>query len=493
MLFYSIEYLIFILVVFATHLIVKENYRWIILLLASYFFYVQWEAEYIVLILFSTFITFFGSNRIYNSINKRKRFWLFMVLSSNLGLLFIFKYLDFFIGTAKSFIQDSNISSFYFTSNIILPIGISFYTFQALSYCIDVYKGRYTPENNFGKFALYISFFPKLVLGPIERASNLLPQINKFSETSITQILNGSKRILWGFFKKIVIADKLAIIVDAVYDTPTGHNGLSLMLATYLFAFQIYCDFSGYCDIAIGTGNLFGYKLTENFKKPYMATSIADFWRRWHITLTSWFKDYLYIILGGNRVSKLKWCRNIVIVFLLSGLWHGASWNFVAWGIFHCILYIVGVITKNTREYINNKIKLNKYGSFHTAIKVIVLFNLVSLGWIFFRADSLGNAIYIIKTIFADLSSFLNLVLTYSYNLGPIINIRGVTQLELILSLTLLIFFIAAETLNWIEKYFYRDNPNNVTANELLLFNIIVISLIFLGDIGGKDFLYFKF
>ncbi|MDO8282682.1 MAG: MBOAT family O-acyltransferase [Thermodesulfovibrionia bacterium] len=393
----------------------------------------------------------------------------------------------------KIIIPSFGIPSFYNIHNITLPIGISFYTFQAISYCLDIYNKKYIPEKQFSKFALYISFFPKLLAGPIERADNLLPQFNNLPTINLNAVLNGVKRILWGLFKKIVIADKLALIVDLVYGNPYGNNGFTFLLTTYIFAFQIYCDFSGYCDIAIGTAQLFGYRLSENFQKPYLATSIADFWKRWHITLMSWFKDYIYIPLGGNTVSTYRWYRNIMIVFLVSGLWHGASLNFVIWGAIHGLFYVSGVMTANVREYIAEKIGLNKYDKLHKLIKTIVTFNLVSLGWIFFRANNLTSATYIIKTIMSDMFSLADLIPNDTYNLWSIFKIQGISQLELITYLLLLIFFFLNETFDWIERYYYKADINHVTIKELCLLNIIICSLLFLGDIGGKSFIYFIF
>lgn len=493
MLFNSIEYFIFLPVFLVCYFLVRTNYRWLVLLIASYFFYMYSEPKYLFIILFSTIITFIGSHKIVLSKGHKRKFWLFVVLSLNIGLLFTFKYFNFLLDFVQIIIPYSNIPSFYMTHNIALPIGISFYTFQAISYCVDAYRNNYIPDRHFGRFALYISFFPKLLAGPIERAQDLIPQFNKTPKVNLIQVLNGIKRILWGLFKKIVIADKLALIVDAVYGAPYGYNGFSMLLATYLFAFQIYCDFSGYCDIAIGTAQLFGFRLTENFQKPYLAISIADFWKRWHITLMSWFKDYIYIPMGGKKVSFYRWFGNILIVFLLSGLWHGVGLNFIIWGIIHGLFYVSGSITAGTRKYIANKIGLYNHAKFHEIIKIIATFNLVSLGWIFFRADDLSTASYMIKSIFIDLISFIKTVSQFNFSFWSLFKIQGISEVELLIYLALLIFFILSESFNWIERYYYHDNLDNIKIKELVLLNIMIISIVFLGDIGGRSFLYFNF
>jgi alginate O-acetyltransferase complex protein AlgI len=286
---------------------------------------------------------------------------------------------------------------------LLLPVGISFYTFQSLSYSIDVYRGVRPPEKHLGIFALYVAFFPQLVAGPIERATTLLPQLRKTHEFDYERVTDGLKLMAWGMFKKVVIADRLAILVNTVYQNPTDYQGVPLIIATYFFAFQIYCDFSGYSDIAIGAAQVMGYKLMDNFKRPYFSTSIAEFWRRWHISLSTWFKDYLYIPLGGNRVVKWRWYVNLYVVFLISGLWHGANWTFVVWGAIHGFYLVFSIWTANFRRQVSAFFRLNRYPTIQNCWKVFITFHLVLFAWVFFRANTLQDAFYIVSHLFSNL------------------------------------------------------------------------------------------
>jgi len=451
-----------------------------------------WKPSYIILVLFVTIVNYIACKRIVESSTKtRKKFWLYSCLVTNLGLLFLFKY-SLFIFKTLGLVIPINVSQDLPKSfNLLLPIGLSFYTLQTLSYTFDVYRNDFIPEKHFGKFALYVSFFPQLISGPIERASNLLVQINRYPKVETSIILVGLKRILWGLFKKVIIADKLALIVDPIFGSSHNHSGLILLMATYFFAFQIYCDFSGYCDIAIGTAQLFGFKLSENFQKPYLAKSVAEFWRRWHVTLSSWFKDYVYIPIGGNRVESYKWQRNVLIVFILSGLWHGAGWNFILWGLINGIFCIIGKATINARVQLYANLGLGKYKMFHNIVKIFLTFNLVSFGWIFFRAKDTIEAVYIIKKIITGIIYYVSNL----FNQNIILFLKTTTNLncEMFICVLLLIFLITIEKNNWIERHFYTDNPNIITIKELLLINTMVVLLLLLGDIGEHPFLYFQF
>jgi len=341
-------------------------------------------------------------------LKKNRKKWLFISIFSNLGILFGFKYFNFFSENIQILFNQYNIFYDIPFFNVLLPVGISFYTFQTLSYSIDVYNGKTAAQKHLGVFAVYVSFFPQLVAGPIERSNHLLPQFFQEHKFSYNRVKSGLQKMLWGFFKKIVIADNLAVLVDGVYNNLDSYTGITLIVATIFFTFQIYCDFSGYSDIAIGTARVMGFELRENFKRPYFSKSIQEFWQRWHITLSSWFKDYLYIPLGGNRVVKWKWYYNIIITFLLSGLWHGANWTFIIWGALHG-LYLIFAITLNyPKKYFSKKIssyspKIDK------TIDVIVTFILVTFAWIFFRANNLDDAIYVIKNMFANLNEYNNI------------------------------------------------------------------------------------
>ena len=365
----------------------------------------SWKAEYIILIIISTLIDYIVGIQIYNSKSKKiKDIFLGLSLFSNLGILFAFKYFNFFSDSVREILQQFSIQLNPITLKVLLPIGISFYTFQTLSYTIDIYRGKIKPQRHLGIFAVYVSFFPQLVAGPIERAKNLLPQFFEKHSFDYKRVTDGLKLMLWGFFKKVVIADKLAIIVNTVFNNVYDHSGMSFIIATVFFAFQIYCDFSGYSDIAIGSAQIMGFKLMDNFKRPYFSRSIMEFWRRWHISLSSWFKDYLYIPLGGNRVSIPKWYANLFIVFLVSGLWHGANWTFVIWGALHGFYLIIEIITKSLKDKLLNLTNLIKFPKITRLLEIGFTFILVNIGWIFFRANNVTEAFYVLTHLFSDLS-----------------------------------------------------------------------------------------
>ncbi len=349
---------------------------------------------------------------------KDKKKFLIVSLCSNLGILFAFKYFNFFSDSFASLYSYLNIFADAPHLNFLLPVGISFYTFQTLSYSIDVYKGEKKAERHLGIFALYVSFFPQLVAGPIERSVKLLPQFFEKHNPDYVRITSGLKLMLFGFFKKMVIADYLAVLVNEVYNHPSHYNGLIIVLATYFFAFQIYCDFSGYSDIAIGAARVLGIDLMLNFRRPYFSKSITEFWSRWHMSLSTWFRDYVYIPLGGSKVAKSRWAFNILATFLLSGLWHGASWGFVLWGLLHSLYYLLGSFTKSFREVIYKKLSLDKLPLLLKFIKIFVTFNLVCFAWIFFRANSIDDAFILVRNLFEPAMDWAGLQNKYSLSLA---------------------------------------------------------------------------
>lgn len=396
MLFNSFEFLLFFPIVLAAYFATPHRYRWMLLLAASYFFYMSWKIEYIILIIVSTLVDYFVAQRMEKIPDKRKRRpLLYLSLLVNLGILAFFKYANFL---AFSF-QD--ITGYEPTPihNFLLPVGISFYTFQTLSYTIDVYHGKMKAEKHLGYFAVYVAYFPQLVAGPIERADRLLPQFQQPIKFEYSRVRSGLMLMFWGFFKKMVIADRVAEYVNKIYDNPEIYDGLSNLVATYFFAFQIFCDFSGYSDIAIGTSLIMGVDLMVNFRRPYFATSIQNHWQRWHISLSTWFRDYLYIPLGGNRVVKWRWWYNLLVTFVVSGLWHGANWTFVVWGGIHGILLVVGIWTQGFRENLYKVTGLDKMDRLRTAIQIFIVFHLVIIAWVFFRAESVGDAAIVLKKI----------------------------------------------------------------------------------------------
>ena len=408
MLFNSIDFLIFLPIVLVIYYIIPMKYKHIWLLISSYYFYMCWNAKYVLLIFVSTVITYLSGILIdkvektwpdVNDIGKYKKLILALSFVSNLGILFYFKYINFTLDIVTRVLSKMNISMNVPVFDVILPVGISFYTFQALSYSVDVYRGEVAPEHDFFRYALFVSFFPQLVAGPIERSKNLLTQLREPRKFDFGYAFDGILLMLWGFFLKIVLADRIAIFVDTVYGDCEHYQGIYLIVATVLFAVQIYCDFSGYSSIAMGTAKLLGIELMDNFNAPYLSTSVADFWRRWHISLTSWFKDYLYIPLGGSKKGSLRKYFNKMIVFMLSGLWHGAQLTFVVWGAINGLYQVIGEVLMPIRKKVSDIIGINRNSEGVYALSVLATFALVDFTWIFFRADSLGRAIYIIKSI----------------------------------------------------------------------------------------------
>ena len=401
LLFNSAHFLLFFPIITLLYFLIPVKSRqlrlgW--LLICSYYFYMCWNVSYAFLMLGSTVITYLCGILIGYRRNKAKYF-LVMSLILNLGILFFFKYQGFAAYSITRLIGMAGINWHIPTVDVLLPVGISFYTFQAVGYTIDVYRGDVEPEKNFVAYAVFVSFFPQLVAGPIERSGNLLHQIHSDHTFNYDRIQSGLWLMLWGFFQKIVIADRLAVIVDIAYNAPEEQSGARLIIATLAFAIQIYCDFASYSNIAIGTGRILGIHLMKNFRQPYFATSIAEFWRRWHISLSTWLRDYIYIPLGGNRKGVSRKYLNLMIVFLISGLWHGASWNFVIWGAIHGLYQIIGGITKPWRDAAWRAIHVDVAGKLSRLVKCSITFLLVNIAWIFFRANSVTQAKVILYQI----------------------------------------------------------------------------------------------
>jgi len=417
MLFNSLEFVVFFPVVVGLYFACPARYRWGLLLAASYYFYACWKLEYLGLIVASTLVDYWAGRRMgAKETRAGRRPYLLLSLGVNLGILFAFKYFNFFNESVRAVFQQFNLFYGVPAFDVLLPVGISFYTFQTLAYTIDVYRGRKEPEHHLGIFALYVSFFPQLVAGPIERSQNLIPQFKKTHDFDYERVTSGLKLMALGFFKKLVIADRLALYVNEVYNNPAAYEGWPVVIATYFFAVQIYCDFSGYSDIAIGAARAMGYDLMDNFERPYFSKSIGEFWRRWHISLSTWFRDYLYIPLGGNRVPKNRWYANLMVVFVVSGLWHGAAWTFVIWGALHGTYLIAGAATAAWREQLWADIRSavaaprpaaagfslspNVVDALKKGWRVLVTFHLVLLAWIFFRANSLDDAVLLTEKFF---------------------------------------------------------------------------------------------
>ncbi len=415
MFFNSFEFLFFLPIVFILFWSLKTKKKQnVLLVIASYVFYGWWDWRFLTLIILSSFIDFFVGKKIEHT-KENKKHWLIISLLVNLGLLFTFKYFNFFVDSLYSSLGSIGIQSKSLHLNIVLPVGISFYTFQTLSYSIDVYREKMKASHDIVAFFAYVSFFPQLVAGPIERAENFLPQFERERRFSKSDASDGLRQILWGLFKKIIIADGAAVYVNLIFENHQAYSSLTLVLATVLFAFQIYGDFSGYSDIAIGTARLFDFNLMKNFALPYFSRDIAEFWRRWHISLSTWFKDYLYIPLGGSRGSMQKKLRNTFIIFVVSGLWHGANWTYVVWGALNAIYFIPLLLASKNRSNIEIVAQGKFLPSFKESALMLFTFVQVSIAWIFFRSDSISNAFSYIAHIIKPLSTSIDKIPTSKY------------------------------------------------------------------------------
>ena len=481
MLFNSFSFLLFFPIVTAVYFLLPHRARWAWLLAASCFFYMFFKPIYILILFFTIIIDYFAGILLENEKDpKRKKWWLIMSLIANIGVLAIFKYYNFFNTNISWFCSTFGTTNHIPYLNILLPIGLSFHTFQAMSYTIEVYRGNQKAERHFGIYALYVMFYPQLVAGPIERPQNMIHQFYEKHYFKYQQVVEGLRMMLWGMFKKVVIADRLAVFVNTVYDHPKDYHGFQTILATIFFSFQIFCDFSGYSDIAIGSAQVMGFKLMVNFNRPYFSKSIAEFWKRWHISLSTWFRDYLYISLGGNRVSKARSYFNQFFVFLVSGLWHGANWTYVIWGSLHGSFLIVGRLTHNLRAKAGHKLGLGQLPLLNKFIQVSTTFVLAAFAWIFFRAASFGDAATIIKNSAKISKSQLGLYMlgTDSYNF--------------------ILCFVFIAFMEMIH-YTMRNGDVNYLMNKMtmparwVVYVIFMLLIINFGVFGNNQFIYFQF
>ena len=493
MLFNSFNYALFLIIVFTLHWLLPHRFRWVTLLIASYYFYMSWNPELVVLIALTTLVSYTAGlliSRFRSAVGKNStlsKLILVLALLICFGVLFFFKYFDFFSESITAILRAFSLPVQAFTLKLILPVGISFYTFQTLSYVIDVYRGKVTAEQHLGYYALYVSFFPQLVAGPIERSDNLIPQLRKVRTFECSEGCDGLKWIALGLFKKVVIADSLATYVDTVYGNLSNYKGLSFIVATVFFAFQIYCDFSGYSDIAIGTGKLLGVKLMKNFDSPYFSLSIREFWSRWHISLSTWFRDYVYIPLGGNRTKFPRHLLNLMITFLLSGLWHGANWTFICWGALHGFYMIVETII---RKYVSHNMKKgtndkapSKIRSF---LQMLLTFALVCFAWVFFRANSLSDA-------FFGLSHMLDGVTSPIRYVADAARMLGIDRYDLLIRLLPVALLAVYDYVNKKADAFLAISKWKPILRWSVYVIIIWVILFYPGTGSGAEFIYFQF
>lgn len=476
MLFTSAEFLFFLPIVFGLYWLLLRRIQWqnALIVVASYVFYGWWDWRFLLLIAFTSLCSFVFGLQINKNLNEgrdRKARW-FNVLNIviNIAILALFKYHNFFVESLISLLP--RIGAEKLLLNLILPVGISFYTFQALSYTIDVYRKKIEPTRDVVQFFAYVSFFPQLVAGPIERATQLMPQFGKERKFDDAMAVDGVRQMLWGFFKKIVVADNCAVFVDNIWGNYAGQSGSTLLMAAFLFSIQIYCDFSGYSDIAIGCAKLFGIKLMRNFNVPYFSRDIAEFWRKWHISLTTWFRDYIYIPLGGSRVSKVKVVRNTLVIFLVSGLWHGANWTFVAWGAYHAILFLPLIILGKNRKYTNVVAEGRKLPSITELCQIILTFILAMIGWVLFRSETIGQAWDFLCGMFSSTMFF-----------KPSIPFKTVS------------FVVIMLVVEWVQRKKEHGFVMDGVKSGVLRYAcyLAVLAVIFVFGVFNESFIYFQF
>lgn len=471
MLFNSLHFVAFFIITTIAYFLLPHRYRWLLLLSISCYFYMAFIPVYILILAFTIIIDYIAGILIENARGKRRKMLLSISIVANVGVLCFFKYYNFLNENLTELLGWVSVENPIPALSIILPIGLSFHTFQAMSYTIEVYRGNQNAERHFGIYALYVMFYPQLVAGPIERPQNVIHQFYQRHYFNYDRVVSGLRLMLWGLFKKVVIADRLAIYVDAVYNNPEHHSGITAAVATIFFAFQIYCDFSGYSTIAIGASRVLGIKLMENFRRPYLAKSIKEFWSRWHISLSTWFRDYLYIPIGGSRVKFPRHMLNLLIVFVVSGIWHGASWTFVIWGLLHGTYQVIEILLN---KYVYKDKKRSKP---EVIMNYITTFILVCLAWVFFRANTVQDAFTIVSNIltFKEGGLFIGFAAGFVY------------------SVLLIVFLILAEInyeyLNNKLSMIYNPSPVVRGAGYLLLLLVILM----IGVFNGGQFIYFQF
>lgn len=476
MLFNSFNFLFFFIIVTTLFFLTPYRMRWLLLLISSCYFYMAFIPIYILILGFTIVVDYIAGIYIENAKGKRRKLFLIFSLIANIGVLAVFKYYNFLNENLSFLMHGFGLANPIPYLAILLPIGLSFHTFQAMSYTIEVYRGHQKAERHFGIYSLYVMFYPQLICGPIERPQNLLHQFREKYDFEYDRVAEGLKLILWGFVKKLVIADRLAIYVNPVYNNPEHHNGMTLLLATIFWSIQLYCDFSGYSDIAIGVAKIMGFKLMTNFNRPNLAKNVAEYWKRWHISLSTWFKDFLYISLGGNRVSIPRWYFNLLLVFLISGLWHGANWTYIIWGGLNGFYFVFAIITKKFRRNVNAITGIEKLPKLNQFIQILTTFLLLSFARIFFRANNVSDAFIIIKKI----STFK----------GPIF-VRNPSMIIYPILSIFLLYFIELKQEYYKGDFSFFYNRSWIVRN--LSYTALIILILLFGVFDGGQFIYFQF
>ncbi len=491
MIFNSLEFFIFFPIVTGLYFFLPYRWRWAVLLLASCVFYMAFIPKYILILLATIVVDYIAGIYIEKAQGRRRKWYLIASIISNVGFLAFFKYYGFAIENLNAIAHFFGWNYSLAALGIILPVGLSFHTFQAMSYTIEVYRGHQPAERHFGIYSLYVMFYPQLVAGPIERPQNLIHQFKEKHSFVWSRVLSGLRLMLWGLFKKIVIADNAAAIVNRVFDYPNQFSGPPVMLAVVLFAFQIYCDFSGYSDVAIGAARVMGFRLMGNFDRPYISKTVGEFWRRWHISLSTWFKDYVYIPLGGSRVNTWRVARNIFIVFLISGLWHGAAWTYLMWGAFLGLILIGSLVTKNYRAKANKLIGLDRYPKFLTVIQTGITFSLICVAWVFFRAKTISDAWTMIA---ASVTNWHQ----YWVSTGIYTSFEKISTTLGVSTFTLAHLLVAIFFMEWVEKKLKNPGlPIKFSGYapwvQLSFCVTLILWIIFFGYFGERPFIYFQF
>ena len=476
MIFNSFHFIYFFIIVTSLYFALPHRQRWLLLLLSSCYFYMAFVPIYILILGFTIVVDYFAGIYIENAHGKRRKLFLIYSLVANIGILCIFKYYNFINTNFSYLLHGFGVSNPIPYLSILLPIGLSFHTFQAMSYTIEVYRGNQKAERHFGIYALYVMFFPQLVTGPIERPQNLLHQFREKHHFDNNRVFEGLKLMIWGLFKKLVIADRLGIYVNGAYNYVDQQDGMTLLLATIFFSFQVYCDFSGYSDIAIGTAKVLGFDLMTNFRRPIFAKSTGEFWKRWHISLSTWFKDYLYFPMGGNKGSVPRWYFNLMVVFLISGLWHGANWTYIIWGGINGFYLVFAIMTKKYREKFNTLTGIKKFPRLHLFFQILITFLLITFSRIFFRSQNVEDAFTVIKKILTFKGSIFNdgtAILLYSF-----FAISFLLAVEFKKEFYKGSFTLSHHTNFWVRNSYY---------------SLLVILIILFGVFDGGQFIYFQF